>query len=426
MLESENSRVFDTSLITNFTRKDAYECRIPKIRTPLQYEIKHANKPLASACDPLSTAFIPPQDLLRHWSDLIRQRQQIAAGTAYIQSNIGIYDDGAVQTALRLHKALHVKKSVEQEIDWFARSYLKPKSVSSHPSDESLERFKTLIWSTGGYGASIPRIGLSPSELSVLCGNQHLSCDHMMWFQNKLNQIQGTTLVLYLNYCCRNTERIIARLKSLHPSNTTSIVLMMNVGKHENGEVFLGSDDQQGNHFTLCHIDSSQNTVIYCDSLGWRPPRDLVAHIQRVYQVVFKQEMGDCTISCCHDYNLMRGSHFCNKSKCSTFYPLQTCGNICGVVVIIGAVVAALARPFFDHLTTIHDSSKQHVPFLYLQKPTQCARYLRRVLMAWVADDTVSIEMIVPSVFTNAEVNAIAENFESDSDSEGEVVVLPL
>ena len=424
LLNQENSRSFDGESILNFSRKDAYECKVPRTRMPNQHDIRHSNQ-VPSACNPLTQESIPPEDLLKHWSDIIRARQSIAAGYFYMQSSLGAYDDNAIQIALRLHKASSIKKQVEREVDWFSRPCLAPNSAEEHPNNESLHAFQSLIWSSRGYGNDIPGMGTSPSVLAWLCGNQELSCDHLLWFQKKLNSIQEHTVVLYLNYGRQNLERAITRITSTRTIPQRKLALMMNVGKDSNGDVFLGSDARQGNHYTLAHLDATTNTLFYCDSLGWKVPRELMGEVRRVYRLVFKGEMAGVTIICCHDYTLANGGvHFCDKSKCSTFYPLQTCGYICGVITIVATVAACLSQSFFAFLTKTHRLDTRHVPLLYLQKPTQYARYLRRVLMVWMADDLINIKLIVPSMFLEGEEgnNDAAFTLPSDSESEEEVL----
>ena len=427
LLGNENSRSFDAQLIANFSRKDAYECKIPRSRSPNHYEVRISNQEVPNPIDPLTQRWIPPNDLLRHWQDLIQRRKNVANGHCYIETTTGNYSEGSIQTALRLQTANSIKKQVEKEVDWLSGSYLKPNSVDQHPSMESIQRYKSLIWVDGSYGREIPRLRMEVTTLSWLCGNEYLSSDHMHWLQWKLNSIQQETVVFYLNVA-GSYERIVRRILSGRHSSPKALAFMMNVGMNHNADVYLGCDARRGNHFTLCYLDKEANTVMYCDSLGWKYPSDLMAKVKTFYAAVYERELYGYTVVSCHDYTLARGSsHFCDKSKCATFYPLQTCSTVCGVVAMILTAIACLAKPFFDYITKVHQLNARHVPNLYIAKPTQYARYLRRVLMAWLADDVITIAFVVPVTFLELEnrensADVLEENLQSDSDSEPDVV----
>ena len=183
---------------------------MPRIRQPTHYGLKHSNNLPPKTCNPLQQEHIPPEDLLRHWEDVIRHRRGLAMGHFYMETSLGTYDDDAIQICRRLHKARSVKKKVEDEIDWFARGYLRPSSVAESPNNDSLLRFKRLMWTSGGYGEEVPGMNMDATRLSWLCCDEEISSDHMSWFQTKLNSSQEDALVMYVN-CVQNIERFATR-----------------------------------------------------------------------------------------------------------------------------------------------------------------------------------------------------------------------
>ncbi len=427
LLESENSREFTNESLISFSRKDAYECRIPKTRVPQQYHMRHSNEEPNDICNPLQQRWIPPADLLRHWSDLIRERANISSSHFFIESSVGNYDEPAIQMALRLHVASSVKKNVEKEIDWLARNSLKPNSVADCPSIESFDQYKNLIWSSGPYGQIIGHLGMAPDTLASLCRNEYLSCDHMQWIAQKLNTMQDDALVVYVNEV-NNYERFGRRFSARNSQPPRYLILLMNVWRDQNGDVFLGSNSTPGYHFSMCYFEKASKNALYCDSLGWKYPNDVIRIIDQLCVGIYNTNAHGISIGASHDFRLAKGfNHYCDKSKCATFFPLQTCGLICGVVAIVVAVIACLSKPFFDYITKVHRFDAKHVPHMYLSKPTQYARYLRRVIMAWMADDVINIECIVPELFINGEnrnpnVDGINANIDSDTDSEPDTV----
>ena len=84
-----------------------------------------------------------------------------------------------------------------------------------------------------------------------------------------------------------------------------------------------------------------------------------------------------------------RFGHMCDW-RCRN-YPLQTCSDVCGVIVLITAALAALDRPLFQFL--IGPSEKSQV---YLQCPRQHVYFLRRIIiMCWFAESRIEINYVL-------------------------------
>jgi len=95
-------------------------------------------------------------------------------------------------------------------------------------------------------------------------------------------------------------------------------------------------------------------------------------------------------IDMCYNVEDHKKSGLC-KERCSN-YPLQSCSNVCGVVAVVMSALFSLSPELFQHLT------KQNtlIPFNFLQQPTKYNKYLRRVLMCWLASSFINIEYISP------------------------------
>lgn len=80
-------------------------------------------------------------------------------------------------------------------------------------------------------------------------------------------------------------------------------------------------------------------------------------------------------------------SHQCDW-RCRN-YPLQTCSDICGVIVLISAALVTSDKPLFQYLL-----GPQEKEVTYLKLPTQHSYYLRRVLMSWFAEGSIDIDYV--------------------------------
>lgn len=68
---------------------------------------------------------------------------------------------------------------------------------------------------------------------------------------------------------------------------------------------------------------------------------------------------------------------------------MQTCSNVCGVVALICAVVAALDSSLFATIT-----GSRFGLHVYLHDPTKYERYLRRVLISWFMTGDLNVSLL--------------------------------
>jgi hypothetical protein len=68
----------------------------------------------------------------------------------------------------------------------YAKDYAKPQAVAEHPLATVISNFQRMLYSTK-YDEAISPHGITPTELSMICGNRWLSDDHMTWLMKELN-----------------------------------------------------------------------------------------------------------------------------------------------------------------------------------------------------------------------------------------------
>ena len=83
--------------------------------------------------------------------------------------------------------------------------------------------------------------------------------------------------------------------------------------------------------------------MVYCDTLGWAPPSDLKPRVDFILDVFSRKlsllrKPAQGRFVAHKPQSHVRGFHKCT-SNCFYNIPLQSCGNICGVIVtIMGAI----------------------------------------------------------------------------------------
>ncbi|RUS71394.1 hypothetical protein EGW08_020849 [Elysia chlorotica] len=82
-----------------------------------------------------------------------------------------------------------------------------------------------------------------------------------------------------------------------------------------------------------------------------------------------------------HPPSASRLPHVCS-GQCKN-YPEQTCGNVCGIVTVVGAVIAACDDDLYEYITG-------PMSYFFLQ-PTKYELYLRRILISWFIKEEITL-----------------------------------
>ena len=136
-------------------------------------------------------------------------------------------------------------------------------------------------------------------------------------------------------------------------------------------------------------------------TLAWPAPDGLLNKVDGFIKPVSNDVSN---YSVCHDpANTCprTGSHRCGDS-CAQFYPLQQCGSICGVVVLIVSAITCYNLDFVHHISTVIMTPGISHP-IFLQTPTRFGKYLRLVVASWIVGNSVDTTYIVPLLWQQCE-----------------------
>ena len=238
---------------------------------------------------------------------------------------------------------------------------------------------------------------MTAMELAMVCVNRWISSDHVTWAMKALTESQTDTYCIFLNGALNTNPKTFRRFRNGNADLPSKLMFALNVGRDERG-TFLGSDAQRGCHWTLCHVDIAAKKLVYGDSLAWPFPSGLLSRVDKYLKAVCKDDdISNYSTVMLHDPQNqcpMSGMHRCGES-CADFYPLQTCSNICGIVVIVVAAIACYNYEFFQHISTTHGNTTTFPP-VFLQTPTRFGKYLRLVVASWIACDSINVEYVIP------------------------------
>ena len=213
----------------------------------------------------------------------------------------------------------------------------------------------------------------TPEELARLCGqgpDGWLCSSHITWLLDRVNEAQNTALFLCLS--AADHEELLRLLRTRDASQIERLVFIANVGKNCDNSVYLATPQKSGSHWVLITIDLTDHPVInYCDGNGWHSPPDLLLVLVAYTKHFGLLHLHNTTLRLMHQPTLLGYNHFC-MAECKN-YPLQSCGNVCGLVAVIGAAIAALDTHLFSLLTGPASSafSPDHVQALGFTFMTQ-------------------------------------------------------
>ena len=202
--------------------------------------------------------------------------------------------------------------------------------------------------------------------------------------------MQQDTMLLCPNAVVNITNEMVRKSKIFNFGNVKRLVLPLSVGTR-NVQTFISGINNSNNHWVLVVVELRPfKRVLYCDTLAGNPPpyiidvvNSYISHIPRVGLYEKKH-----LFLAHHPGATSRLGHMCDWG-CRN-YPLQTCSDICGVIVLINAALAALGRSLFQFLTGPYEKVQ-----VYLQRPSQHAYYIRRILMSWFAESRIEINYVL-------------------------------
>ena len=89
-----------------------FEFKKPRIKKEIEYQLtNYLNQ--KDAIDATESMYIPSERALELWKSDFERTNTIAAGYAYIECNLGRYDNRSISIALQLHKAIATSKAAE-------------------------------------------------------------------------------------------------------------------------------------------------------------------------------------------------------------------------------------------------------------------------------------------------------------------------
>ena len=404
-----SSRFTNEQDLNKHTRMRAFEAVVPRTKKVENFQVIALSNAGGKFANPLQSRSIPSWSNLQEWSAKLRQSPgrciQVQEGGEIVLHNIS-----TLKTAQLLHEIRVCKDAVERELTFFSSPKNTPRSIQKKIDVETMTSFRELVH----YSLStepIKEYDMLPGDLARLCGSTYLSDSHLTWIAKQLNTMQSYTHVVFANYIADVETYCHNRMKN-DAFSPSKLILMFCVGALESGDVFIARD-RDGGHFSVAVYDDETGKTVYGDSAGWKYPEELLALVNRYVRIIFEKECQE-VIECHASAQTYNHVHSCS-SDCNFYYPLQTDGDICGVVVSVIASIVALAPLVWEYILSVKNNRTDSLPYYFIKEPTKYNKFLRCVLIMWFMKKYIDIEYIVPRQWLFGNDNAVIS---SDSEEE--------
>ena len=127
-------------------------------------------------------------------------------------------------------------------------------------------------------------------------------------------------------------------MQKIHKNGTTvsRVIVALNVGCDDTGKCYVSDGKRQGVHWTLLILDSKNSITYYGDSFGCPLPSNSLNTVGSN----LKRMEGDLGINITSSLeNIVTINKLTRDTSNDIdtgkwFYPLQTCSDVCGVIVV--------------------------------------------------------------------------------------------
>ena len=314
-----------------------------------------------------------------------------------VSCSLGTYTNSSLDTLLNVHSLRDISQQVKQEKTWLTKTPPLPNHQCALPG--FLDVYQKLLFGNADDKVVINK-GILTSDLTTLTSNRWLNIAMINGFIDLLNAHHHNTMtaVFMLNdLLILNDVDLQRHARSvMRGKQIKAIVFIFNVaGGIKKTDV--ATPNKPGRHWSLLYIDAVENKWFYCDTLAWPPPTNINTTVNAILNVlamefpVFRKPAQGRFIAHKPEGN-QRGSHQCTNG-CFKNVPLQSCGSVCGVIVVVMGAISSLyptlwRAGFLDNRAPVCNE------FLWLRNPTLHSCFLRRVLIHWISSKDIDLQLL--------------------------------
>ena len=314
-----------------------------------------------------------------------------------VSCSLGTYTNSSLDTLLNVHSLRDISQQVRLEKTWLTKTPPLPNHQCALPG--FLDVYQKLLFDNAADKVVI-NTGILTSDLANLTSNRWLNIAMINGFIHLLNAHHHNTMtaVFMLNDLLMLNDVDLQRhaRSVMRGKQIKAIVFIINVaGGIKKTDV--ATPNKPGRHWSLLYIDAVENKWFYCDTLAWPPPTNINTTVNAILNVlamefpVFRRPAQGRFIAHKPEGN-QRGSHQCTNG-CFKNVPLQSCGSVCGVIVVVMGAISSL-YPTLWRAGFLDTRAPVSNEFLWLRNPTLHSCFLRRVLIHWICSKDIDLQLL--------------------------------
>lgn len=292
-------------------------------------------------------------------SMLCKKRESVGSDSyVYVKFPLGIFDYNGLKDLQNYHQYWEDKKAMEQVKDW----------LSNCGSIDGIDVNKIKQYFELGHKPPLTR----------LTGKQWVSDKEIGTLFKHLNKTFDDVICLVCTPDIYVEDDVMVKSKTF---TSGKVLVALNVTQDITSKSTMIADGiTKGNHWALLALNAETRCAYYGDSLGWDTPSNLGTMVKPLLQKVgIKLEA----------YQMV-SKHF---------YPLQTCSDMCGVILLFMAAVLCCA--WDKWLTWNSDNAPQ-----YLVRPSYYSNNLRLNVISWIVEGKVNLDSITTDQNNHTQTSA--------------------
>eukprot|EP00794_Sanderia_malayensis_P013540 gene13540-14944_t len=317
---------------------------------------------------------------------------------AAISCDFGTFNENSLLAMINVHRLSDIATKVREEQRWL-NSMLSEADFCLNVKNDLLS-YKLLLEKTpDGQAVFDYNKAILANDIATLAGREWTNFSIISGVVKLMNNAGGDTYAFILNDLLLMNKKQLCKLVYEIEGSPKYLLLVSNVGKSK--ETFLSTPSRKGCHWTFTFVDLEKKQWFYCDTLGWAAPNDLRSQVNSVTEVFYEvKAITSRPFRGCRPFRGFINCHIPSKtgnhacvSECFPNFPFQTCGNICGIIVIVLAGIAVRAPDLWKNVFL---SRSNMIPdeLEWLLDPSTHSDRLRVAVISWLLQGRIDVHAL--------------------------------
>lgn len=332
---------------------------------------------------------------------------------------LGKLDRDGIQEIVALHNQHRVVREVYEEKLWFEKMKMHLSSNTGLISlQKPVENFVNELWLSEENGKVL---GVDVKDAMRLLCNRWFTDDLIEFFFRKFNTASEEHAFIIFDQSMNDASIFLQRVLRVLKPKTKYLHFALNVkccatDMKSTAKTTIGN----GNHWVYVLITCDGENIIYGDPKGWNVPQNLRACFEPLMMMLQERNSGSkhqCAVRLVNMHIPQSGiAHHVCVGGCSTLFPVQTCYNLCGGIVVLISSAAILAQDLWQEIIfgeKCHCNSKYSLLRSLIKDPSSHSLTLRGLMIAWLTKDNILEYGFQPLLESS---NVLPKHFDYDLD----------